>query len=139
MLGYKFYLKSKMIKHFLHFNRHILVLKNNLLLRHHTRHLSIQDHFKKCFSTKNLFLKLSGSDVNAESKEINDKNKELMIWFTCTKCNQRSSHKFSRQSYTHGSVAVRCPGCQNLHLIADNLKVFKDEKFNIVNYLKTKK
>lgn len=63
---------------------------------------------------------------------------QYMIAFTCKKCNTRSSHTFSKQAYTKGTVAIQCPGCKNRHLIADNLGVFKDNKFNIEDILKAK-
>lgn len=34
--------------------------------------------------------------------------------------------QFSEHSYEKGVVLVRCPGCQNLHLIADRLGWFDD-------------
>ena len=35
--------------------------------------------------------------------------------------------KFSEHAYRHGVVVVRCPGCGNDHLIADNLGFFEDD------------
>ncbi|SHO78408.1 Similar to S.cerevisiae protein ZIM17 (Protein co-chaperone with a zinc finger motif) [Malassezia sympodialis ATCC 42132] len=54
----------------------------------------------------------------------------LQLTFTCTvpSCHTRSSHEFSKRSYTHGIVIVECPGCKNRHLIADNLGWFTDSK-----------
>ena len=73
---------------------------------------------------------------------------KLQITFTCTvtDCNTRSSHEFTKRSYTRGIVIVQCPGCKNRyvwhrsefckgiltnfaiisHLIADHLGWFKD-------------
>lgn len=61
---------------------------------------------------------------------------QLMIAFTCKKCETRSSHTFSKQAYTKGSVLIQCPGCKNRHLIADNLKIFRDDKVNLEDLLK---
>lgn len=65
-------------------------------------------------------------------------NPQLMIAFTCKKCDTRSSHTFSRQSYYKGSVLIQCPGCKNRHLIADNLKIFHDNNFNLEDVLGAK-
>lgn len=39
----------------------------------------------------------------------------LSITFTCTvpECGERSTHEFSKRSYTKGIVIVQCPGCKN--------------------------
>lgn len=63
---------------------------------------------------------------------------QMMIAFTCKKCDNRSSHTFSKQAYTKGTVAIQCPGCLNRHLIADNLKIFDDKNFNLQEYLKNR-
>lgn len=60
---------------------------------------------------------------------------QLMIAFTCKKCDTRSSHTFSKQAYTHGTVLIQCPGCKGRHLIADNLKFFEDKNINLEDLL----
>ena len=51
--------------------------------------------------------------------------------FTCSKCETKQARTFSKESYEKGVVLLRCEGCDNLHLIADNLGWFRDEKVNI--------
>jgi len=45
---------------------------------------------------------------------------------------------FTKHSYHHGIVLIRCDGCQGVHLIADNLGWFDDGVSNIEQFLKNK-
>ncbi|GAU99439.1 hypothetical protein RvY_10444 [Ramazzottius varieornatus] len=51
---------------------------------------------------------------------------KIALGFTCKPCGQRVNRLISRVAYTRGLVLVRCPGCKNVHLIADNIGWFKE-------------
>jgi hypothetical protein len=65
---------------------------------------------------------------------------KISMTFTCDVCETRSTKIFHRHSYENGTVIVRCPGCDNLHLVADNLGWFLDgpEGYNIETILAAK-
>ncbi|CDR88306.1 related to ZIM17-Zinc finger Motif protein, mitochondrial [Sporisorium scitamineum] len=64
--------------------------------------------------------------VTGEPTPMGQIEQRLAITFTCIvdQCGHRSTHEFSKRSYTKGIVIVQCPGCKNRHLIADNLSWF---------------
>lgn len=62
----------------------------------------------------------------------------MAIIFTCNVCETRSAKQFSKKSYETGVVLVRCPGCDNLHLIADRLGFFEDKSVDIVSLMQSK-
>ena len=69
--------------------------------------------------------KVLSSDENQDLGKIEG---TLYLEFTCNKCEFRSKKTISKQAYQEGVVLIRCDGCENLHLIADNLGWFRDEK-----------
>ena len=54
------------------------------------------------------------------------------------RCQKRSEETFSKQSYHHGTVIIRCEGCRNLHLIADHLKIVSETKVELEDILQGK-
>jgi len=67
---------------------------------------------------------------------LGPKSGEMLMAFTCNKCNTRSVKRFTKHSYTKGIVIVECPGCKGKHLIADHLGWFEDGRKTIVEILK---
>jgi len=63
---------------------------------------------------------------NCEKQIENKSIGKMQISFTCTVCNTRNHRQFSKISYEKGIVIVECDGCNNNHLIADNLGWFPD-------------
>eukprot|EP00656_Telonema_subtile_P057665 TRINITY_DN9539_c0_g1_i3.p1 TRINITY_DN9539_c0_g1~~TRINITY_DN9539_c0_g1_i3.p1 ORF type:complete len:169 (-),score=30.33 TRINITY_DN9539_c0_g1_i3:231-737(-) len=61
---------------------------------------------------------------------------KLILGYTCKVCDTRSHRTISKASYENGVVLVRCTGCDNLHLIADNLGWFEEGTWNVSDYLK---
>ncbi|KAJ9052305.1 hypothetical protein DSO57_1035616 [Entomophthora muscae] len=55
----------------------------------------------------------------------------LAIRFTCKVCNHINTKTMSKLAYEKGVVLIQCDGCENRHLIADNLGWFRDSRVNI--------
>ncbi|KAJ3052435.1 Methyltransferase-like protein 7B [Rhizophlyctis rosea] len=64
-------------------------------------------------------------------------DRTLLIGMTCKVCKHRQYKPMSKTAYDKGIVLIRCDGCQNLHLIADNIGWF-DKPGNIERILEQK-
>jgi hypothetical protein len=52
------------------------------------------------------------------------------LLFTCRVCETRTARRVSKSAYHTGTVLIRCPGCRNMHLIADHKGFFHDGAFD---------
>lgn len=86
---------------------------------------------------KPIFIRMNTnlSKLSEENKEEDSKKHilgkvvgKLKVIFTCKKCNYRNGKIISKLAYEKGVVIIRCDGCKNNHLIADNLGWFEELK-----------
>ena len=62
--------------------------------------------------------------VKLDPGQIDFKQRQLVMMYTCGQCEVRSAKAFSKIAYNSGVVIVQCPGCGARHLIADHLGWF---------------
>lgn len=80
------------------------------------------------------------SSENSFKQEVAQILGKMQLSFTCKKCSVRNYNKIiSKHAYNKGVVIVRCDGCKNNHLIADNLGWFQNSDYRNIELMMKKK
>lgn len=109
----------------------ILINSNCLYTKYHTS-TSINSRTNYLFCAKPIQCRcycghLNNENNQSESSEVlGTVERRLFLSFKCKKCETTVRRTISHLAYKKGVVIVKCPGCENNHLIADNLGWFKD-------------
>ncbi|KAL4945656.1 hypothetical protein BDV06DRAFT_184199 [Aspergillus oleicola] len=75
--------------------------------------------------------------ANAEQNRLRrEQEPAYQLTFTCNPCGERSTHRVSKHGYHRGTVLIRCPGCDNRHVISDHLKIFFNHSMTLDDLLK---
>lgn len=74
----------------------------------------------------NIFSHIPGAQKGAE---------KMVMLMTCTVCDTRSAKVITKDAYNKGLVLARCPGCENLHLIADRIGWFEGKDVDVESLL----
>ncbi|XP_011670866.1 DNL-type zinc finger protein-like [Strongylocentrotus purpuratus] len=77
---------------------------------------------------KACFCSGQSDDGSAAKQALGKIEGKLHLAFTCKVCGMRTARSISKHAYEKGVVIVKCSGCENNHLIADNLDWFKGAK-----------
>ncbi|KAG1706500.1 hypothetical protein DVH05_001648 [Phytophthora capsici] len=80
----------------------------------------------------------STTDSTTGAPGVESPGEKFVMLYTCSVCETRSAKTISKHAYYKGVVLVRCPGCENLHLIADRLGWFEDDGTDVESLLKDK-
>ena len=111
-----------------------------LSTHHLLRHNSSSSSSSSAASTPNpLTNQTTTPETDAQNAEQNRLRREqepaYQITFTCKPCGNRSSHRMSKHGYHRGTVLIRCPSCENRHVISDHLNIFFDKKSTLEDIL----
>lgn len=107
---------------YLRFSLHSNITSNRNVF--HQQPFTCNHQFQRLYSDN--ISSPGNSDESTNRVQLGQIDKKLQLIFTCKVCNHRNSKTISKLSYTKGVVIVRCDGCENNHLIADNLDWFSD-------------
>lgn len=68
----------------------------------------------------------SSKETTDPQNVLGEISKQFQLVFRCKKCDTVNKKLISKIAYYKGIVIVRCDGCSNNHLIADNLGWFQN-------------